>query len=164
MGSRPNFARCWAFSCAGAVYIHFWGTCPLTEFCQAQSSLCAQVLRSPILAVLLLGTRAVGISQTLRCGTRNGITKLSQTAPPIWQGGHLVGHRLTFLAFFKITFVYLFIHCVRKKSYIFAFIFTRCSPIFKSRSPKDLATNFWQSDNKIWHHILNASLHYYVKY
>jgi len=44
------------------------GSCPLTEFCQVQSSLCVQVLRSPILAALLHGTRTVGISQTLRRG------------------------------------------------------------------------------------------------
>jgi len=52
----------------------FWGFCPLTEFCQVQNSLCVQVLRSPILAALLHGTRAVGISQTLRRGifTRQG--------------------------------------------------------------------------------------------
>jgi len=53
-------------------YIHFRGLFPLTEFCQVQNSLCVQVLRSPILAALLHGTRAVGVSQTLRRGTRNG--------------------------------------------------------------------------------------------
>ena len=44
----------------------FGGSCPVTEFCQVQYSLCVQVLRSHILAALLHGTRAVGISQTLR--------------------------------------------------------------------------------------------------
>jgi len=34
-------------------YIHFGGCCPLTEFCQVQSSLCVQVLRYPTLAALL---------------------------------------------------------------------------------------------------------------
>ena len=52
----------------------------LTEFCPVQNSLYVQVLRSPILAALLYGTPAAGISQTLRRGTRNGITELSQTA------------------------------------------------------------------------------------
>jgi len=33
-----------------------------------QNSLCVQVLRSSILAALLHGTRAVGVSQTLRRG------------------------------------------------------------------------------------------------
>jgi len=83
-GSQPNFARCLAVSCAGTSYIHFFwgGACPLTEFCQVQKSLCVQVLHSPILAVLLHGTRAADVSQTLR-GTRNGISGLSQTTPPI---------------------------------------------------------------------------------
>ena len=75
----------------------FWRRMLLTGFCQVQNSLCVQGLRSPILAVLLHGTRAVDVSQTLRRGTRNGTTKLSQSAPPIWQGGHHVGHRPTFL-------------------------------------------------------------------
>jgi len=50
------------------------GTCFLTEFCHVQNSLCVQVLRSPILTALLYGTRAVGISKTLRRGifTRQG--------------------------------------------------------------------------------------------
>ena len=35
-------------------------------------------------AALLHSTPAAGLSQTLRRGTRNGITELSQTAPPIF--------------------------------------------------------------------------------
>jgi len=65
-----------------------------------QNSLYVQVLRSPILAALLHGTPAAGVSQTLRHGTRNGITELSLRAPPIRQGGHHVGHRPTFLVEF----------------------------------------------------------------
>jgi len=61
----------------------FGGSCPLTEFCQVQNSLCVQVLRSPILAALLHRTPVVGVSQSLRRGISNGITELSQTAPPI---------------------------------------------------------------------------------
>jgi len=63
----------------------------LTEFCRLQNSLCVQVLRSPILAALLHGTRTAAVSHTLWRGTRNGITELSQTAPPIV--GHHAGHR-----------------------------------------------------------------------
>jgi len=66
------------------VYIHFRGLLPLTEFCQVQNSLCVQVLRSSIFAALLHGTRAAGVSQNLRCGTRNRITELSQRTPPIF--------------------------------------------------------------------------------
>ena len=45
------------------VYI-FGGCCPLTEFSSVQHSLYVQVLRSPILAALLHGTPAAGVSQT----------------------------------------------------------------------------------------------------
>jgi len=49
-----------------------------------QNSVYVEVFRSPILAALLYGTPAAGISQTLRRRTRNGITELSQRAPPIF--------------------------------------------------------------------------------
>jgi len=42
------------------IYI-FGGSAPLTEFCPVQYSLYVQVLRSPVLAVLLHGTPAAGI-------------------------------------------------------------------------------------------------------
>jgi len=58
--------------------------CPLTEFCPVQNSLHVQVLRSPILAALLHGTSAAGVSHALRRGTRNGIAEVSQRAPPIF--------------------------------------------------------------------------------
>ena len=56
------------------IYI-FGGSCPLTEFYQVQNSLCVQVLRSPILAALLQGTRIV-VSAKL-CG-------IQQRVPPIF--------------------------------------------------------------------------------
>jgi len=62
----------------------FSGTCPPMEFCQVQNSRCVQVLPSRILAALLHGTPAAGISQTLWRGTRNGIMGLPQRAPPIF--------------------------------------------------------------------------------
>jgi len=65
------------------VYI-FGGFCLLMAFCHVQNSLYVQVLLSPILAALLHGTPAAGVSQNLRRGTRNGITELSQRAPPIF--------------------------------------------------------------------------------
>ena len=64
-------------------HIHiFGGSCPLTAFCQVQNSPCVQVLRYPacILAALLHGTRAVGVSRTLR---RDIFAR---------QGGHPVRH------------------------------------------------------------------------
>jgi len=51
---------------------------------QAAKSLCVRVLRSPILVALLHGTRAAAVSRTLWRGTRNWVTELSQTAPPIF--------------------------------------------------------------------------------
>jgi len=76
-------ARCVAISWAGTLYIHFQGCCPLTEFCQAQNSLCVQVLHSPILAASLHSTPASDVSQTLRHAIRNGIRQLPQRVPPI---------------------------------------------------------------------------------
>jgi len=99
---QPNFARCLAVSWAGTLYVHFEGSCPLTEFCQVQNSLCVQVLHSRILAALLHDTRAAGVSQTLWHGTRNGITELSRLVIfnrglcVYSKGGRHVGHRLTF--------------------------------------------------------------------
>ena len=83
-GGQPNFARSLAVSWAGTLYTHFRELLPLAEFCQMQNSLCVQILRSPILAALLHGTAAADVSQTLRLGTRNGITELSQRVPPIF--------------------------------------------------------------------------------
>jgi len=54
-GSQPKFARCLAISCAGALYIHFWGLLPHDGILPVQNLLCIQVLRSPILAALLHG-------------------------------------------------------------------------------------------------------------
>jgi len=56
----------------------------LTEFCHVQNSLYVQVFGSSILAALLHDIPAAGVSQTLRRCTRNEITELSQTAPPIF--------------------------------------------------------------------------------
>jgi len=65
------------------IYI-FRGSCPQMEFCPGQNSLCIQVLHSPMLAALLHGTPAAAVSQTLWRGARNGITELSQRAPPVF--------------------------------------------------------------------------------
>jgi len=57
-----------------------------------QNSLYVQVLRSPILAALLYGTPAAGVSQTLQRGTRNGIMERSQKAtgqPSRWASAHI---------------------------------------------------------------------------
>ena len=95
-GGQPNFARCVAVSWASTLYIRSLGSCPLTEFCQLQNSLCVQVLRSSILAALMHGTGAAGVNQALWCGTSNGITELfAESATYTRQGGHHIGHRPT---------------------------------------------------------------------
>jgi len=66
------------------IYTFSVALAPLAQFCQVQNSLSVQVLRSAILAALLHDTPAAGVSQALRHYTRNGITKCSQTAPPIF--------------------------------------------------------------------------------
>jgi len=81
---RPT-KRCTIFSRLLGWYTYiFGGSFPLTEFCPLQNSLSIQVLRSPILAALLHGTPIAGVSQTLRRGTRNGITELLQRVPAIF--------------------------------------------------------------------------------
>jgi len=60
----------------------FGGSCPLTEFCQLQNSLCLKSCVLLFLAASLHGTGTVGVRQTLRRGTRYGITELWQKAPP----------------------------------------------------------------------------------
>jgi len=82
--AQRNFAYVWLSPGLVNYIIHFRELLPLTEFCQVHNSLYIQVLRSPILPALLHGTPTAGISQTLRRGTRNGITELSQRAPPIF--------------------------------------------------------------------------------
>ena len=68
------------------------GSCPLTKFWQVQNSLCVQVLRSPILAALLHGTRAVDASQILGRGTKKwnygtfAPGYFQQRAPPVFRG------------------------------------------------------------------------------
>jgi len=83
-GGQPIFARCLVVSLAGTLYIHLRGLLPLDGILPGATSLCVQVLRSPLLAALLHGSQPVGVSQTLRHGSRNGITELSQTAPAIF--------------------------------------------------------------------------------
>jgi len=68
----------------GWYTIHiFGGSCPVTEFCQVQNSLCVQALRSPALAALRHGTRVVVISQTLQ--------HWADSATYIWQGAITLG-------------------------------------------------------------------------
>jgi len=70
---------------AGTLCIHFQGLLPADVILPGPIfTVLVQVLRSAVLAVLLHGTPAAGVSQSLRRGTRNGITELSQRAPSIF--------------------------------------------------------------------------------
>jgi len=80
-------------------YIYIFGdSCPLTEFFWVQSSLSVEVLCSPILAALLHGTRAVGVSQSLRHGiqgtklrnSRRGRHLYSAGRPSRWASAHIL--------------------------------------------------------------------------
>jgi len=81
-GGQPNFARCLtSVSWAGTLYnIQFWGLLSPDGILTG-----AKFTLRPSLAFShgTITTQA-GVSQALRRGTRNGITKLSQRAPPIF--------------------------------------------------------------------------------
>jgi len=65
-------------------YVHiFWGCCRVTEFRHVQFWLSVQVLRSPMLAYIgsITARHSIGVSQTLHCGTTNGVTELSHRVP-----------------------------------------------------------------------------------
>jgi len=80
-------------------YIYTFGcSCSLTEFCPVQNSLYVQVLRSRVLAALLHGTPAAGVSQTLRRGIqvielpnfRRGRHVYSAGCPSRWASAHIL--------------------------------------------------------------------------
>jgi len=89
------------------IYI-FGGSCPLTEFCQLQNSLCVQVFRSPILAALLHGTRAAGVIQRLRRGiqgmelrnVRKGRHLYSEGRPSCWVSAHILAYSSNGILFY----------------------------------------------------------------
>jgi len=95
-GAQPNFARC--LTSPGLIhYVHiFQGSCPLMEFCLVQNSLYVQVIHSLILAVLLHGMPAAGVSQVAAWYKEWNYGTFAEGATYIWLGGHHVGHRRTF--------------------------------------------------------------------
>ena len=70
----------------GTLYIHFRGFLPPDGILSGvKFTLRPSLAFSYIGSVgLLHGTPAAGVSQALRCGTRNRITELSERAPPIF--------------------------------------------------------------------------------
>ena len=82
-GNQPNFARCLAVSWAGTLYNYFRRAFAPDEILPgAKFTLRPSCLL--LFAALLHGTPAACVSQTLRRGTRNGSTELSQRTPPIF--------------------------------------------------------------------------------
>jgi len=70
---------------AGTLYIHFPGLLPRNGILRrAKFTLCPSLAFYIGSVTLLHGTRAVGVSESLRRRTRNGITELSQREPPIF--------------------------------------------------------------------------------
>ena len=111
-GGQPNFARYSAFSCAGTSYIRFRGLLPLTEFCQVQNSLCVQVLRSPIFAALLHGTRAVGVNQT--AALSRGPPMFGRAAITLGIGPH--SSSVCLIVFFPIRRSFIYCGAARRSS------------------------------------------------
>jgi len=65
------------------MYI-FGGCCPLSEFCPMQNSLCVQLLHSHWQRYCTARHQRAWAKLWLPHATRNGITELSQRAPPIF--------------------------------------------------------------------------------
>jgi len=74
---------------AGTLRIRFRGLLPHNGILQVQNSLCVQVLRSPILALLLHGTRVLGVRQTLRRSAK-GATYTRQGGYHVWALAHIL--------------------------------------------------------------------------
>jgi len=84
-GGQPNFARCLAVSSwAGTLYIHFGALAPLGNFARCKIHFTSKFCVFLYWQRYCTRNPAAGVSQTLRRGTRNGITKLSHRAPPLF--------------------------------------------------------------------------------
>ena len=95
-GGQPNFVRYLAVSWAGTLYIHFQGLLPPDGISPHATFTFVQVLRCAILAALLHGTRAVGVSQTATWLKECNYGTFAEGTTYIRLGGHNVGHWPTF--------------------------------------------------------------------
>ena len=96
-GGQPHFVRCMAVSWAGSRYMHFRGL-PLDGISPRANSLCAQVLRSPILAALLHSLESW--SSAKLCGVQ-------QRASPIFGRATItlgIGSHSSFISFSILKF------------------------------------------------------------
>jgi len=72
------------------VYTFSGGSCPLTEFCRLQNSLCFQILRS-ILTALLHGTRGLSTGhQPNFVALSRGRHLYSAGRPSLWASAHIL--------------------------------------------------------------------------
>jgi len=79
-GGQPHLARCLAISWAGTLYIYIFGSCcPWRNF-----ATCKIHFESKSRVLLYWQHYCTAVSQNLWRATRNGITELSQTPPPIF--------------------------------------------------------------------------------
>jgi len=96
-GSRPNFARCLVFSCAGTVYIHFQGLLPSDGILPG-----ANFTLRPSLTFSYIGSITARHSTSGRQSNFTAWYKewnfgtFADGATYIRLGGHHVGHRPTF--------------------------------------------------------------------
>ena len=105
-GGQPNFARCLAVSWAGTRCIHFWGSCPVTEFCQLQNSLCVQVAFSCIGSVTARRW-SIGRQPKFAAWDKEwNYGTSAEGATYIRHGGHHVYHRPTFWFDYDIMFCF----------------------------------------------------------
>ena len=115
-GGEPNFTRCLAVSCAGILYIHFWGLLPPNGI--LPNSLCPSFAFSHIGSVTAWHSSS-GASQSLRRDTRNGITELSQRAPLIFSRAAVtlgIGPHISFSSFWRIW--KMFSHGCKDKNWL----------------------------------------------
>ena len=98
------------------INMHFWRHLPLTEFCPVQNSLYVQVLRSSILAALLHGTPAAGVSQTLReAWYKEWNYRTFTEAPPIFGWADIalgIGPHSSFTCYNPTFRANVYIYCI----------------------------------------------------
>jgi len=113
----------------------------------------------PILAALLHGTLAAGVSQTLRRGTRNGITELLQRAPTTvysaarpsrWARAHILVYTYDDVRKkIKQAAIIMAALCSRCGNYIFALWFLLC--IFVLSFPRLIASVVNLVPSEVYH-------------
>jgi len=84
-GGQPNFAQCLAVSWLVHYIYIFWGSCPLTEFCQVQYSLCVQAYIGSVTARYSRNVRQPNFAAFNR-----GRHLYSAGRPSCWASAHIL--------------------------------------------------------------------------